>query len=76
MGEYSLVLEYADGGNLAKMFEKTPPPKTFSDVLQFWRSMADVLNGLHRIHTLMKVDDRYLKGYVKMNKQLYTGRVH
>ena len=65
LGTFNLVLEYADGGNLAEMFENTPPPKTVSDVIQFWKSLVDVLNGLHRIHNLMRFDDKYLQGYIK-----------
>lgn len=48
--KYHILLEYADLGNLEQYFHDTDPPKTFDEILSFWRSHREVLSALHHIH--------------------------
>lgn len=60
-GNYNLILEYADGGNLADFFRSTEPPRG-GDVARFWRSLSDVHKGLDRVHHVMIAGDKSLSG--------------
>ncbi|XDG09270.1 hypothetical protein ABKA04_008885 [Annulohypoxylon sp. FPYF3050] len=51
-GTCNIILEYANGGDLAEFLRKTPHPKG-DQVIQFWQSMSLCLKGLHCIHHLM-----------------------
>ena len=65
LGSYSLLLEYVDGGNLGEYFARTPPPATIEDIKLFWVNLLQVLNGLDRIHHLMRYDaEEVIRGYV------------
>ena len=65
LGSYSLLLEYVDGGNLGEFFACTPPPATVEDIKLFWANLLQVLNGLERIHQLIRYDaDEVIRGYV------------
>ena len=65
LGSYSLLLEYVDGGDLGEFFACTPPPATIEDIKLFWVSLLQVLNGLDRIHHLMRYDEEeVVRGYV------------
>ena len=68
-GSYNLILEYADGGNLADFFRNTPLPKG-SDVGRFWKSLSATLQGIDRVHQLMIVGDKALNGYVSLGPRL------
>ncbi|KAI0388006.1 hypothetical protein F5Y04DRAFT_241477 [Hypomontagnella monticulosa] len=58
---YNIILEYADGGDLAG-FLKTRPPKG-ADVMRFWRSLIPCLIGLGHVHRLMlTVEDHDVNG--------------
>ncbi|KAK4444608.1 hypothetical protein QBC34DRAFT_487752 [Podospora aff. communis PSN243] len=54
LGNYCLVLEHADGGNLEEFFSCQPAPTTAEDVRQFWMSLLHVFAGLDRIHGLLQ----------------------
>ena len=62
LNSYSLILEYADGGDLSQFFDSSCPPSTVEDVVVFWKSLFQVFDGLDRIHQLMWYDDEYIKG--------------
>ncbi|KAI0900157.1 hypothetical protein F4806DRAFT_493151 [Annulohypoxylon nitens] len=51
-GTCNIILEYANGGDLAEFLRKTPQPKG-DQIIQFWQSMSLCLKGLHCIHRLM-----------------------
>lgn len=60
-GAYSIILEYADGGDLAA-FLNTHRPKGV-EIQQFWKSLIPCLGGLSRVHRLMlTVDDHDVNG--------------
>lgn len=62
-GQYALILEFADGGDLGKLFGAHPPPSTVEDVVLFWKSLFQVFTGLDRIHQLMQWNaDEVIKG--------------
>lgn len=50
---YNIVLEHANGGDLAQFFRETPPPRNKADIKMFWKSIFQVLLGLERIHHLV-----------------------
>lgn len=54
-GACNIVTEAVEGGSLADLFKKKPPPK-HSEVLPFWKSLSHVLNGLERVHHLVEGD--------------------
>ncbi|KAI1460311.1 hypothetical protein F4805DRAFT_389944 [Annulohypoxylon moriforme] len=60
-GTYNIILEYADGGDLAEFLKKTPRPKG-DEVIQFWRSMSLCFRGLQCIHRLMNTSGNNLNG--------------
>ena len=57
-GKFSLLLEFADGGNLLDYYRSTPKPMGASDTKQFWWSLLGVLKGLHYVHQVSP-DDGY-----------------
>lgn len=54
---YSLVLDYVNGGNLAEYFQITMTPPTEHDAWLFWNSMSGVWKGLAGFHGLVPKDD-------------------
>ncbi|KAI1081641.1 hypothetical protein F5B20DRAFT_569590 [Whalleya microplaca] len=56
-GACNVILEYCDGGNLADYFANTSFPKSPAQVVQFWKSLSQVIKGLDRVHRLRIVDD-------------------
>ncbi|KAI1102225.1 hypothetical protein F4804DRAFT_343428 [Jackrogersella minutella] len=58
-GTYNIILEYADGGDLAEFFKRTQSPRG-DDVKLFWESLSQCFRGLHCIHHLM--DDKSVNG--------------
>jgi len=49
---FSLILQRADKGSLWQYFKNTKQPNTLDDVRWFWRSLFDVLRGLHCVHCI------------------------
>lgn len=63
LGSCCLILEYVDGGDLGRFFDRTPQPATVEDIRTFWRSLFQLFNGLDRIHELIYYDkDEVIKG--------------
>ncbi|KAI2466238.1 hypothetical protein F4781DRAFT_424218 [Annulohypoxylon bovei var. microspora] len=60
-GTYNIILEYANGGDLAEFFKKTPSPKG-DEVIQFWKSMSQCFIGLDFIHHLMNIGGNNING--------------
>lgn len=61
-GKFTLILEYASGGNLVSYFQKTPHPHTTAGRASFWQSFSSLLLGLDKIHHLSQAKDFVLKG--------------
>ncbi|KAI1386685.1 uncharacterized protein F4822DRAFT_323975 [Hypoxylon trugodes] len=49
---FNIILEYADGGDLAEFLKTTENPKG-ADIKQFWGSLSQCFQGLHYIHHLI-----------------------
>ncbi|KAK9796180.1 putative Protein kinase domain-containing protein [Seiridium cardinale] len=54
-GHATLILEFADAGNLDEFYRNNPPPTTAADISLFWARLLQSLSGLDRIHQLMSV---------------------
>jgi serine/threonine protein kinase len=48
----SLILEYVNGGNLLDFMRNNQPPTAMTDILDFWTSLVNVLQGVFRIHQM------------------------
>ncbi|ORX99551.1 kinase-like domain-containing protein [Clohesyomyces aquaticus] len=59
-GEYHLILEYADLGNLDNYWEKIGPPLRVEDRIRFFQGLAQLVKVLQRMHELY---DSPGKGY-------------
>ncbi|KAI0889237.1 uncharacterized protein GGS22DRAFT_177782 [Annulohypoxylon maeteangense] len=60
-GTCNIILEYANGGDLAQFLKKTPSPKG-DEVIQFWKSISLCFGGLHYIHHLVNTGGYHLNG--------------
>ncbi|KAI1208377.1 uncharacterized protein F4807DRAFT_149828 [Annulohypoxylon truncatum] len=60
-GTCNIILEYANGGDLAEFLKKTPSPKG-DEVIQFWKIMSLCFTGLHCIHHLINSGGNNLNG--------------
>ncbi|OTA94293.1 hypothetical protein M434DRAFT_384027 [Hypoxylon sp. CO27-5] len=56
-GTYNIILEYADGGDLAEFLRRTRSPKGV-EVQEFWESLSPCFRGLHCVHHLMDIDGK------------------
>ncbi|KZL75824.1 protein kinase 4-like protein [Colletotrichum tofieldiae] len=52
LGQPTIVLEHAPGGNLLSFFEHHSHPQTARDFDLFWRNFFDLLKGLEAIHDI------------------------
>jgi serine/threonine protein kinase len=55
-----LVLEFAEAGTLQDFFDNALPPTTATEVAQFWTSLLQSINGLNRIHQIMRLGNNEL----------------
>ncbi len=60
--KFTLILEYASGGNLLNYFETRPRPHTALDRTRFWQAFFLLLPALSKIHHLCEVKEYVLKG--------------
>jgi hypothetical protein len=51
-GTYNVILDFADQGNLEEYFQKTLPPTSGSDILDFWASLCGIIKALAHIHAV------------------------
>jgi serine/threonine protein kinase len=49
-GSHTIVLESANAGDLAELYEDQKSPETLADILQFWKSLSGILRGLAWVH--------------------------
>lgn len=49
---YSIILEYADGGNLDDFMRRTPEPPNREDMIEYWDRFCRITHGLAHIHGL------------------------
>ncbi|PVI06060.1 hypothetical protein DM02DRAFT_34015 [Periconia macrospinosa] len=57
--EYSILMEYVEGGTLEEFFFSCPPPTDEEDIILFWERFVDLLKPLSRIHMHPDPDHRY-----------------
>ena len=62
LGKFTIILEYANQGNLLDYFERTAHPPTPSDRVVFWQAFFDLLLALERIHELSRSKGLVLRG--------------
>ena len=65
---FNVLLEYADEGTLETYFNEVFPPRSGSDIHQFWESLCGVLKALTQIH---EVECPYNRG----GPQIFQGCV-
>lgn len=58
-GTYNLLLEHVDGGNLGQLLQSLPPPSSLRELCLFWKSMIEILKGLHCLHQLARDNESY-----------------
>ncbi|KAI1416916.1 kinase-like domain-containing protein [Hypoxylon sp. FL1857] len=58
---FNIILEYADGGDLAEFLRTTQSPKG-SEIQQVWESLSHSFKGLHSIHHLMNSGEKNVNG--------------
>lgn len=49
---FTIILEYADGGSLLDFYKTTQPPKEWDDLQSFWVAMFRLLESLAVIHNV------------------------
>lgn len=50
--EFNILLEYADRGNLEDYFKRETPPSRGFDIVRFWESLFQLIDGLRVIHSV------------------------
>jgi serine/threonine protein kinase len=48
----TVILEYADGGNLLDFFRRVPHPRSLNDHTALWENLIELLQGLYLVHNL------------------------
>ena len=62
--ECSIVLEYAEGGNLVDYYSRhTTPLSNSSDITKFWNNFLPIFTAIEKIHNVSN-DGEDHKGYV------------
>ena len=63
---FSIILEYANGGDLERLFQDQEPPRQPDDIACFWIQIMDILKALRALHTI-RIDhpdrEKFLNGY-------------
>ena len=62
----NILREYVGGGTLADFFERTDPPTTMDDILEFWKNFIQFIKLIACIHRLPDPHNRhsFKAGYV------------
>ncbi|KAI1212736.1 uncharacterized protein F4807DRAFT_414277 [Annulohypoxylon truncatum] len=72
--KYYLLLECAEG-NLESYFKNTRPPESAKDMIQFWKSMFELLEGLTLIHNLGSLDEGNTSAFYGSHQDIKPGNI-
>lgn len=64
---FNVLLEYANQGTLEEYFQKIDPPSRDKDIIDFWRSLFNVVKALLHIHQVGKPEvggPQIFQGYI------------
>ncbi|KAI1141158.1 kinase-like domain-containing protein [Hypoxylon sp. FL0543] len=73
--KYYLLLEFAEQGNLDSYFKNTKPPESASEMVQFWKSMFKLFQGLILIHNLGGIDEESTTAFRGSHQDIKPGNI-